>query len=155
MAGQTIVEYGAVSMFQCLTVRISQREERDSSGADTMFQRYELNVVGYVHGRTVEDGSPKTTPNGSDVGDTYEGISEILAAPRLNLKYRVGCNASGGGGVTVFDVQPASSTGAIENNRDLDNGPRCTVFDVNAVVADQLWRVEATFVFSLPTCSRR
>lgn len=151
---QTIVKYGAVSIYHCLTTRFEQRPEYDPSGADPMFQRFTIAVIGYVHGKDTEDAYVQSAPQGDNAAETYQGIGEILGAPRLQFRYIVGADDDGSGGVTVFDVSAGANDGTLSNESDVNNGPRCLQFNVHHVVANEIWKVEATFEICIPNCAR-
>lgn len=152
-AGQTIVEYNGASIFQCQTLRFEQREERDPTGMDTLFHHFTVTVAGYAHAKSITGpAAPYVYPAvGPDAATVTANFRRLLSEPRKEFKMRVGCDAAGAGGVELLQASP-DQTGQLDAARDLNNGPRCTELSIRSIVANELFRIEATFEASLPLC---
>lgn len=153
-AGQTIVEYNDVQIRQCLTTHFEQVEERDPSGTDTIFHRFSITVVGYIHGKDTPEASVGFTPRSTDgnASDNLKEIRKLLSTARKPFKMTMGA-ASGSAGDTVLEAVPAEdSQGRLTSKCDVSNGPRCTRINVTQVVGNEIFRAEVSFEICLAIC---
>lgn len=160
MSGQTIVQYGDVTIFRCLTRRIEQRPVMDSTGTDLKCWRFLVQVTGYLHGWPTAcqhqeiAGEPRTEPN---VPLVHQHVRWRLM-PRQRFVVALGCEADLSSGERLFDIQPLTAASPDElaesglSKVDVNDGPRCIQFDVVHVSADNIFKVDATFEIHLVQC---
>ena len=161
MSGQTIVQYGNVVLYRCLTRRIDQRPEVDSANAGVQCWKFIVQVTGFLHGW------PSACPHQDIVGlDTSTWNAPQVhrqlrwhLMPRQSFIMAVGCADGVGSGTVLLRANPMTVglppdlETAILLDVDLKDGPRCTEFDVVHVSADNIFKVEATFELHLIQCS--
>ncbi len=153
MAGQTVITYGRVKFYHCSTRRFEQVEIRDPSGADTLYTQYTVSIEGFTHGKGNVTGI-RSEPIEPSAPEQFVVAGQVLALPRQDFEMRMGASEAGTAGVVLLAAKTADPAGQILNDRDVNNGPRCTSFRTTHVVADELFQVEATFEICLPNCVR-
>lgn len=160
MSGQTIVQYGDVTLYRCLTRRIEQRPVLDRSRTDLRCWRFVVQVTGYLHGWPTacqRQGIAGDSPTETNVPLVHQHVRWRLM-PRQRFVMALGCNSEIASGQTLFDVSPLiaitpddlAETGL--SHVDVDDGPRCLQFDVVHVSADRIFNVEATFELHVMEC---
>lgn len=177
-AGQTIITYGDMTILSCLTQPsgFSQEPVFDESNTDLLYYKFRVRVVGYIHGMatiSVIGIIPNYgLNNGGNQGQTsasqaYAGIRYAIK-PRqpFLMKMGVAVNANTGvvdlaTGVPVLVANPipqlqnpnqAASQIANITGYDVNDGPRCTHFDILHVTADNLFKVEVEFEICKVEC---
>jgi hypothetical protein len=161
MSGQTIVQYGDLVLYRCLTRRMEQRPMIDATGTDLKFWKHTVQVSGYLHGW------PAACPFQEVAGSLVEPDHAPQAhrqvrwrlAPRQRFVMAMGCAASIGSGQIVLQADPITAMSPDElttsglGNRDVDDGPRCTQFDVVHIASDNIFQVDATFEIHAVQCA--
>lgn len=164
MAGQTIVQYGNVTLYRCTTQRIEQTPVLDSiSGTVLKCWRTVVHVQGYLHGwpsavlyQEVTGGTAQSALAGS-VGRAYQEVRYRLP-PRQTFEMAVGCDATIGSGSRVVYGEPFTASEPADlatdglSNLDVDDGPRCLQFSVVHVSANSVFRVDAVFEVNRVIC---
>lgn len=157
MSGQTIVQYGAVTLYQCST-RFEQVPVFDASGTDLKSLRTVVHVNGYLIGHT-GDKLHSPTYSGGAAGQ-HKGVRYQLP-PREEFTVTTGCTTtSPASGVTLFYARAFPDTVTIPSNLgsngltgyDVSDGPRCLGFYVTHVYSNEVFRVEAIFEIHKVEC---
>lgn len=176
--GQTIIQYGNVKLFRCLIREFRQEPMLDASGTDLRCWRFTVRVSGYLHGHHGASGDsiwrrlvePMATRNRN--GDTIGGSAALThtciryqLVPRQPFRLIMGANDNGTGGDVVGgdialagnpftpDVSsPVFLGSAGITDYDVNNGPVCTEFTVTNAAANEVWKIEATFVVCKVEC---
>ncbi|MFO1040977.1 MAG: hypothetical protein U0941_04280 [Planctomycetaceae bacterium] len=160
MSGQTIVQYGDVILYRCLTRQIEQRPVMDAGSTDLKCWRFIVQVTGYLHGwpsacqRQEIVGEFRTETN---VPLVHQHVRWRLI-PRQRFVIALGCAADLSSGETLFDIQPVLAvtpedlTESGLSGVDVNDGPRCIQFDVVHVSADNIFKVDATFEVHVVQC---
>lgn len=161
MAGQTIVEYGDVLFYRCVTRRIEQRPVLAESSGDLECWRFVIQITGYLHGwpeacqhHAIEDAAFVAT----NAPQAHQQVRWRLM-PRQSFVMAMGCNADIASGTVMLSadpmvaVTPADLVSAGLSNLDVNDGPRCTQFDVVHVSTDQIFKVDATFEIHRVLCA--
>lgn len=159
-AGQTVVFYNGVTIRNCRTLQFEQTEQFDESDTDLIFYRFTVRVEGYIHGRAPVSviGTEPITGATGDAAQTQRGIRYLLMEPRGPFEMRTGMAIEGGsltGGTILLKASPVPSNANSESfsGFDLNNGPRCLTHSIDHVVANELFRVSATFEVCVLECN--
>ncbi len=166
-AGYTIVQYGSVQFFRVITEDCKQELVRDQTGTDMLYVKTRITILGYVHGHS--DWNYQVVKDGT--GATYRGsagLQQIAVRGRLEprgaFQMWTGCSGEGQNpdGTVLFDVDPFPLDPIIPSpgipgdidlfGYDLSNGPYNTDFTVVQICGDELFKVRATFEFSILEC---
>ncbi|MBS0205006.1 MAG: hypothetical protein JSS49_19030 [Planctomycetes bacterium] len=160
MSGQTIIQYGDVTLLRCLTRRVEQQPVLDPTGTDLKYWRYQIQVTGYLHGWPAAcqyHSITGHTPTDANAPLVHQQVRWRLL-PRQSFVMAMGCTADIASGQTLLRVDPwtaatpAELTGTGLTGIDVDDGPRCTQFDVVHISADNIFQVEATFELHQVQC---
>lgn len=164
--GQTCIQYGTVRLYHCQTRRIEQRPVMDKAGVNLKCWRYVVHVAGYLHGFP-NDCAYSSINISEESGETVLPAHESAAQahqqarwrlpPRQTFVMAVGCTSSDINSGTVilaanpmtYVAVPADLAVTGLSNYDVNDGPRCTQFDVVHVSSDNIFRVEASFVIHM------
>jgi hypothetical protein len=160
--GQTQVNYGNVSIFNCLIRDFRQEAVLEPSGTDLRYHRFSISVVGFVTAnfdaldplkRTVGVEPPNDIPNYNKQANSaalaQKTVRHRLQEMRQHFQFITGADQFGDGGqllldVVAYDVQ--GNPGGIANGQgqsfDLCNGPSPKLFSITNIAGDQLFRVE-------------
>lgn len=162
--GQTCIQYGELRLYRCQTRRIEQRPVMDIARVNMKCWRFVVQVTGYLHGfneacKYAEVVTSPATPPPESGSQAHQQVRWRLL-PRQTFKMAVGCTSTdiNSGTVILYAdpmtgvVSPADLAETGLSNYDVDDGPRCTQFDVVHVSADNIFRVEATFEIHLVQC---
>ncbi len=155
--GQTIIQYGSVTLNRCTTRRIEQRPVWDTAGVGLKCWRFFVIVTGYLNG--FPSGlSQYSSPAHPGAAGTHVATRWRLA-PRQTFQMAVGCttNAVGSGSTILYArtmdgvSQSSLSSGGL-TGYDVNDGPRCLQFDVTQVAGNNVFRVEAAFEIHRVQC---
>ena len=155
--GQTIVRYGNVMLYHCITRRIEQCPVWDSAGVSLKCWKFVVIVTGYLNGLPGE--VSYSIPQVAGAANTHMAARWRLA-PRQFFQMAIGCAADTPVSGTVIlqanplegvDVSTLASTGL--TGFDVDDGPRCLQFDVTQVSGNNVFRVEAAFEIHRVQCT--
>lgn len=161
MSGQTIVQYGDVTLFHCLTRRIEQRPVMESAGTDLKCWEFVVQVTGFLHGwpaacqRQAVSGH---IPVDSNAAAIHQQVRWRLM-PRQPFAIAVGCATTIGSGSLLLAAVPMTAASPADlastglSNADVNDGPRCTQFDVVHISANNIFQVEATFEIHKVICA--
>ena len=171
--GQTVCNYGTLSLVRCVISHFDQKPRFDRSDTDMECWEYTIGVTGYLRGdlQTTDDAGPKQVINDSEAENVlgqgaavnYEQLRWRLY-PRQTFVLATGCasdDVNSGGIVLIADAANAgfvTTPTALENstsglsNIDVNDGPRCTRFMIEHVGADNVWKVNAMFRVCLTQC---
>jgi hypothetical protein len=168
--GQTCIQYGTVRLYHCQTRRIEQRPVMDKAGVNLKCWRFVVHVTGYLHGFPDDcaySSINEPTESGEDVLVAEESAADAhiqarwRLPPRQAFKMALGCTTSDiDSGTTILEAYPMTLVAAPVDlagtglsNYDVNDGPRCTQFDVVHVSSNNIFRVEASFIVHLVQCS--
>ena len=153
MSGQTIVQYGEVTLLRCLTRRIAQIPVLDPTGTDLECWRHVIQVSGYLHGWPAACQHHAITGHSSEEGSAARIHQQVRwrLLPRQSFIMAMGCISDISSGQILLSAEPltaatpADLSSAGLTGFDVDDGPRCVQFDVVHISADNIFQVEATF----------
>lgn len=167
--GQTCIQYGTVRLYRCQTRRIEQRPVMDKAGVNLKCWRFVVHVTGYLHGFP-SDCAYSSINEPTDSGEIVMAPQESAAdahmqarwrlPPRQTFRMAMGClTADISSGTTILEAYPMSAVASPLNlvdtglsNYDVNDGPRCTRFDVVHVSSNNIFRVDASFEIHLVQC---
>jgi len=159
MSGQTIVRYGDVILYRCLTRRIEQTPVMDTTGTDLRCWRFTVHVTGFLHGWPLA--CPHHEASGSalapmEVAGAHAQVRWRLQ-PRQSFTMAVGCLGTVESGQVLLSALPMEADTPMDLDEglasfDVDDGPRCPRFDVAHVSSDQIFRVDAVFEIHRVQC---
>lgn len=163
-SGETYVQYGSLLLFNCLTLPggFQQTAVMDDSNTDLLYYRFTIGVVGWITNINQTNAVIGSQPfTATSAGANRVGMSYTIA-PRQHFEYHTGAQVNGFGnvltpGVPVIVCDPIFFQGQIGSsltNLDLNNGPKCTHFNVTQVTSDNLFRVEAEFEICMLMCDQ-
>lgn len=151
-AGETIIIYGQMTFFNVLTKYVNQEIMYDDSGTDAIGFRFTVAAIGHIHG--LPSAGVGILPTTGD-GDAANSLTQLryLLGPRQHFEMRAGVYLDSFGnivtpGTPILYCDPADQQfGANKdvNFKDINNGPKCKILNVNRIVADALIRVELEF----------
>lgn len=149
-AGETIIIYGQMTFFNVLTKYVNQEIMYDDSGTDAIGFRFTVAAIGHIHGLPAASLGILPTTGDGDAGNSL-GQLRYLLGPRQHFEMRVGVYQDSFGNITspgtpILLCDAADQQGNLDVNfKDINNGPKCKVLNVNRIVADALIRVELEF----------
>lgn len=158
-AGYTVVEYGDLKISNCLTRAFRQEAVFDDTGTDLLYWRFTVAVTGYSHSQPNWSLSQLfTAPLRTDTNAAASEIAQrSLLPPRRPFVLRVGVTQGSPDGHVLLSALPlegAASTGSASiSNRDVNNGPRCTQFNITQVTGNNIFRIEAEFEVCKVECN--
>jgi hypothetical protein len=156
----TVVTYGGVQIFNCLTRAFTQESVYDDlSGTDLLHFKYTIRVVGYIHNLPVAQPQQTNSATFGFLPNTggLNAAGKPSAADQLNhLHYlfntRQTFQMSIGSYVVLF-AQPANIPGQANiSGFDCNNGPRAKVISVDSIASDTIMRVECEFEICQVQC---
>jgi hypothetical protein len=152
--GQTVVEYGETLIVNCKTQDFSQEAIYDDSGTDLLYYRFTVRVVGYFHGSTALPTTRIEPFVGGDAGLHHQRHRSILLQPRLPFKFRVGVvdPNDATSGVTLLQADPILSKSDKLPMKDLNNGPKPKMHDIQLIAADNVYRVVISWEVCVLEC---
>lgn len=159
MSGQTIVRYGDVILYRCLTRLIEQHPVFDATGTNLKSWRFVVHLTGFIHGWPLA--CAQHDVNGAALTSANAAAAHRQARwrlqPRQPFTMAVGCLGDLASGQVILAAEPmvADSPADLENGLggfDVSDGPRCLRFDVSHISADQIFRVEAAFEIHRVQC---
>jgi hypothetical protein len=140
----TNVEYNDVLLQDVLTRGIEYDNEQDSTRVDPLFTRARVTCTAIVHT------NPQYTlgaAGGSDIASSLANLTQRLLVPRKRFRMTVG-------GVTIFDVRPATAGANLPlHSTDVNNGPKPS-FKVLMLIGETSARVEFSVELAIPNCSK-
>lgn len=162
-AGATVVQYGALTIYNCITRQVQQEQVRDDSKSDLLYSKFTVIVTGYVYGSMDTSGAvtsfgiyPNYPAASAAAGSKYV---RWLLPPRQSFRMSMGVTVDSAGnaltpGTILLQCDPMTNPADQKtlSNFDVNNGPFCNRFDIIKVVADQIFKVEAEFEISKVEC---
>lgn len=157
----TVVSYNGVTFVNVLTRRFRQEPIYDSSGQNVQYTRFSISIVGHVHANPAVKAStvystytdPMNLTQGTASG-SHKWIRWRLSQPRGNFAFLAS------GGEPLLRAGPASNVNPApppSSNQftevDLNNGPKCTSFEIVHIANNNVFRVEAEFEICLVECN--
>lgn len=167
--GQTIIKYGDVVLYRCLTRRIEQRPVMDSANASLKCWRFVVHVTAYLHGfpDACKYHSLSSGPGDTDYSLASQAHKQVRwrLPPRQRFVMAVGCTTDIASGNTLLYAEPMTNVATPEELEpedeeapfglslyDVADGPRCLQFDVSHVSGDSIFKVDATFEIHRVQC---
>lgn len=162
MRGQTIVRWGGqrggeqIQIFNCLTVRFEQEAEFEELGSGNVLgQKFTVEVIGYVHNDVTMADAVRIEPfvGGATATEQCVYLRTLAMKQRQRFEMEVGADTNGNGGSILLEADPFVGNDAANlTHKDINNGPRCTNFDIEHLTATVM-RVSATFEIMKAECS--
>ena len=154
MVAQTFIKYGKVVINQCHTLKFDQTPVMDESGTDLLYVKTVVRVVGFIaagNSTTVEI-TPNT--NDGDAASSHFMARTGVLPPRREFEMVIGANINESGGSRLLLAQPAVDTSPDNpTNIDVNNGPKCTEFEITNIAQNNVLRVEAEFEICKVECN--
>jgi len=154
-AGMTVVQYGDVVFTNCHTKRFAEESVFDESDTDLLYHKFHIRFVGYLTGNSASFAQSVHIDPSPSSGDTAAHHAEVrsrVLKPRQNFSMKLGVPSSGTGGTVVLEAAPVQGGAARGINLDVNNGPKCRMFEVMNIIANNLLEVEAEFEICVVQC---
>lgn len=153
MIGQTYIRYGDLQVFNCQTRDFQQRAVFDPSGTDLLYFEFTVRVVGFLHDRSAITSLGMTPATFSGNPANNHKATRYIVEPRKSFEMRVGTDDGGTGGTVLLEADPApNSNDTSLSGIDVNNGPKCTVYALTQLTANNLFRAELEFVVCKVEC---
>lgn len=159
--GQTIVEYGDITLYRCTTTEFRQRPI--FAGPDLKYWKFIVTVTGYLTGMPSSNIYHDVVGGATRDGSAADAHRQVRwrVKPRKNFRMAIGCGISISDGTTILFAQPmlgnVTQPSDLEASGltyfDLEDGPRCLAFDIVNFGADNVYKVQATFEINRAQCS--
>ena len=176
MAGQTYLTYNGITLRNVLTQQFRQEAVYDQSGADLMYHKFTIRVVGYLH---VDDtlSAPLATLGISESVLTapIDGVASIIAGvdgdaaekarrvgaallqPRMPFSMEIGRETVGGVVVStpLLFVEPHPDVRVLPqpiSNYDVANGPKPRALIITGICNSTSFRVEFEIEINALVC---